>query len=426
MDVTSRVTAPPMSVRTLLGTRGRTIAVIMLLPLFVGTFHYTTDILPLFVLSKLWPFLMLPAALLGLALLDLPGRTLYCAALAYLVSVPPMMASAYLGSSLVDAQTITVKIVPLTFFFSLPWVLAWLRISAPDLRRGLVFLGLLTFGLLALLWVIVPQSMYRNEFGIDTIFLGGDTERGDRIQMPLFFGLLLIFYLGRQYASRLRLLKLVQIVICFGLMLSIFKERIPIVVSFAIVVLNVMSTLMRSRLRAFLLLACATLAFATAGFMLAGTGALTDHLGGSLSIRIDTVQMAWAYIREDPLRWLFGVGATTKYAAFTLNQMFRNPSFYLADIGWPGVMFEDGLVGAALLASLFAIGISITHRASRQDDILSLAIVDHTLYIAAASLIYSPTLLPGEIATLTALAIFLHRARPPARSDLSWRGRGRA
>ena len=162
---------------------------------------------------------------------------------------------------------------------------------------------------------------------------------------------------------------------------------------------------------ALMLLGFLALGLGAIGLMVEGADVVTAKLGGSLSVRLDTIGFAWDYIRDEPMRWLFGVGATTKYSAVTLNQMFRDPAFFLADIGWLGVVFESGLAGALTLAGLYVIGVRIAGRFSDPGDTLSLAIVDHTVYLAAASLIYSPTLLPGEIATLTALAIYLGRMR---------------
>ncbi len=392
------------------GHRARLFVLLATLPLFAGSFHYTRDILPFYIASKAWPFLLLPAALIGYLALRLPARTLYAVTLAYLVSVPPLMAMFYLGSSLDEAMLITVKYLPISYFFSLSLMLAWLRPSAAELRSAVTNLGIVTFAMMAILWVVVPQGMYRSEFGIDTVFIADDAVRGDRIQMPMFFGLLLVFKLGRDFAARFRIMDLAKLLVCYVLLAMIYKERIPIAFSGLIVLLAVTTRLMRGRLNAVLLLACLGAVAGTLGMIVLGADTVIDKLGGSLSIRIDTAIKAWAYISDEPLRWLFGVGSTTKYAATTINDMFRDPAFFLADIGWLGVVFEAGVVGAVPIAALMVAGLVISQANSQPEDSVSLAFSDYGIYLLAASIIYSPTLLPGEIACVTALAVYLRTA----------------
>ena len=392
-------------------TPWRWLICLVTLPLFVGAFSYTTDILPAYVATKAWPFLMLPLAAFGYATLRLPARATYAVTLCYIVSVPPVMAMAYLGSSFTEAILISIKLLPLGFYFALPEAVALLRIDAPTLRSAVVRLGQFTFALMLVLWVVVPASAYRSEFGIDTVFIGGDPTRGDRIQMPMCFGLLFIFKLGHDLARGRRLLDAALLVLCFVLLLTIYKERIPIVFSLLIVLLAFFTRLLRSRLMALATLAVLGAAAATLVLLLLGGDRVAQALGDSLNVRIDTTVRAWDFIRDDPLRWLFGVGSTTKYAAVTINTLFRDPAFFLADIGWLGVVFEAGLLGALPILALHLASLAIAQSCATPEDSVSMALADYALYVLAASVVYSPTLLPGEIATVTALAVIFRRFR---------------
>ncbi len=379
------------------------------LPMFVGSFSYIRDIPALYALSKAWPFLMLLPAAIGYATQTLPARAVFAVTLCYLVAVPPVMAMLAFGSSFPEAILISIKLLPIAFYFALPQTVRWLRVGAATLRRALILLGQGTFVLMLMLWELVPAGAYRSEFGIDTIFIGGDPARGDRIQMPMCFGLLFIFKLGHDLARRRRLIDAAALAGCFVLLVVIYKERIPIAFSLLIVLLAGLTHLLRSRL-----LAAGTMAFlGAAGVALAlmflGEERVFQALGGSLIVRIDTATRAWDFIRDDPLRLLLGVGSTTKYAAVTINTLFRDPAFFLADIGWLGVVFEVGLLGAVPFLVLHLASVAITQSCARSDDSLSLALADYALYVLAASIIYAPTLVPGEIATVTALSVVLRR-----------------
>jgi len=396
------------------GHRWRMTWLLLTLPLFAGTFHYVNDTPPLYLLSKLWPLLTLPFAVIGFARLQLPARELYFATLAYVMSIPPLLAMVHFNSSIPEALQITVKFLPFTVYFSLSLLLAKLRPSAAEIRRCVSILGIATFAVMALLWVVIPQNMYRSEFGISTIFVGGDPIRGNRIQLPIFFGLLYIFQVARNFSTSFRLIELAKLLIAYTLLLIIVKERVPIAFSLAVVILGFTTRLMASRLHAVLLLGCLGCAALTLAVIVLGAGVVEEKLGGSLLVRIDTVIQAWDFLRDDPWRWLFGVGSTTQYATLTLNQVFRNPAFFLSDIGWLGVIFEIGVVGALAVLAIYIFAIHVTEARAHPDDGVSFAIADHAVYLLVASSIYSSTFLPGEVASLTALAIYLGRLRTEA------------
>ncbi len=384
-------------------------AAMLLLPLCVGSFSYIRDILPLYYLTKLFPFLLLPLAVRGYARQALPARTLYVVMLCYLVSVPPLLAMAHFGSSLPEAMLTTVKIMPFAAYFIVPEAAGLLRLHPAALRRALVWLGRGTFVLMLVLWVAVPSSAYHKEFGAETVFLNGDEVRGERIQMPMFFGLLYMFLLAQDIARRRRLIDALTLAACYALLLIIYKERIPIAFSLLIVLLAWLTALMGSRLRAMAVIGCVAAGLLAMAPLLPGSERVAESLGGSLIVRIDTATRAWDFIRDDPWRVLFGVGATTPYAAVTINTLFRDPGFYLADIGWLGVVFESGLVGAALIVAVYLVSLGIAQARARTQDVVSMALADYALYAVASTVIYSPTYLPGELATVVALAVLLGR-----------------
>jgi hypothetical protein len=383
---------------------------LLVLPLFAGVYQQASDAGPLYDLSKAWPFLMLPLALLGYLLVRLPARLLYVATLAYVIPIPPLMAMIHLGSSFPEALTTIVKTMPISGFFALSMVLAWLRPTAGELHRVITWLGYGTFILMALLWELVPASVYRSEFGVASIFIGNDDVRGDRIIMPMFFGLLLLFQLARRFALDHRVRHLLLILAGYALLATIYKERVPIIFSFSVICLGYLETVMRSRAAALALAIAAGLAAGIASLVVVGIDQVADRLGGSLAIRLMSIDIAWNFLRDDPLRWIFGAGATTAFARVTLNALFRNPAFYLSDIGWLGVVFEYGLIGAILIAGIHVAGVLITTSVSRPRDTVSQSLRDYAIYLLPASLIYSTALLPGEIASITAMAVYLHKA----------------
>jgi hypothetical protein len=390
-----------------LSHRVRMAILLCVLPLFGESFHLTTDIPPLYALAKMWAFLLLPLAVLGYARLRLPSRDLFVVALAYVVPIPPLMAMVYFGNTYLQSLTTIVKIVPITFYFSLSYVLYILKPTRDELQKTIIILGYTTFILMILFWIFVPKSSYQSYFGIQTIFVGGDDIRGDRIIMPMFFGVLLQLYLARRYQAEGRLRDLGLLFIFYVAMSIIYKERVPIIFSATVIGIGFIEHFMRSRAVALIFTGCAAIVAISLGVIFSSVDTVVDKFGGSLMVRIMTSRIAWDYLRDHPARWLFGAGGTTAYGGATIGEYFRNPSFYLADIGWLGVVFEYGLIGSGLILAVHIAGLRVSRARAR--DPFSKALADYAFYLFPASLIYSMALLPGEVATVTAMAVYFYR-----------------
>ncbi len=393
-----------------LGPRARLALLLAVLPMFSGVFQLVGDALPFYALSKVWPFLMLPLAVLGYFQLALPASTLFMVTLAFVISIPPLMATLHLDSTFDEALTTIVKIMPIGNYFSLSMLLFWLRPTPDDVRRAVTWLGYFSFGLLWFLWEVVPSSYYSSGEGLPTIFIGNDDVRGDRIIMSMYFGLLLLFQLSRRLALHGNFWDFVQIVAGYALMIVIYKERVPIIFSFCVILLGFVEALLRSRVIALGVALTGGMAALAVGLTIIGVGTVVDSLGGSLAVRLMSIDIAWDFLRDHPLRWLFGAGGTTAYAAVPVTVLFRNPAFFLADIGWLGVMFEYGIFGTGLIAAIHVAVLRISRARARSDAPFAQCLGDYALYLFPASLIYSLALLPGEVGTVAALAVYLHRA----------------
>jgi len=385
------------------------IAILFVLPIFAQCFQYMVDIMPLYLLSKAWPFLMLPLFAWALMTLDVPYKPLHIAVLFWVLGITPLIGILQLGNDMVAAFATTAKVWSLTFVFSCAAVLVLLHPPRDQLRRLIVGMGLGTYIVMGLLWIVVPAGAYGGG-DLNTKLFFVDNERGYRIYMPMFFGVLYVFYLNRSFWMRPKLWKLAGIVAAFAMMLFIYKERTAIAAALATVVLGAALSLKRWRLTALAVLGtlgCIGLLFVVQK-MLISTG-LHQSLGGSLAVRTVTVATAWDFLINDPVRWLFGVGATTRFGEITLATLFHNPMFFLTDIGWLGVAFEYGLIGAILLLLVHLAGLRLAQGWAAPDDPLSHAFADYILYLIIASAIYSPVFTPGELTTVMAMSYYFGR-----------------
>ena len=409
-----QVLRPPFTVIPTPNTRAtraewwKLVVLLALLPMYYQAFQYMIDIMPLYTLSKGWPLITFPIALWAVFALRLPYTTYYVVLIAYTVGLSPALSMVQLYNDFVEAAATTTKIWSFSFYFSLSALLYWLQPNGIQLRRAILILGTLTFVVQWILWFTVPESAYMYGPKISQIFYW-DLERGFRIVLPMGMGLVSIFYVARLFASSPRVWHALVIAAAIGSMVFIYKQRLA---TLSAIVITVFAATSGLRARAPLIAWGGMLAgvgLAVLGLQALPESAVQGSLGASLSIRETSVQLAWDFIRDDPLRLLFGVGATTNVSAITFQQILNNENFFTTDIGWIGVLLEYGLIGSALIGGAYLLGIIITHKAAKLGDPLMQALSDWALYLIMVTVVYSVIYTPGEIMTATAIAVYTLR-----------------
>ncbi len=381
------------------------LVLLIALPLFGQSFHYVVDLPPTYYLSKAWPILTLPLAVYALVTMRLPWAWLYGALIAYVLGLTPLLSMIYLGNGLLDALVTTAKSLPFLYYFAGAGMLALLRPSQDQIRRAIVVLGIGTFLLMGFLWLVVPATAYRIDAAESKLFLY-ETERGYRIFMPMFFGILTMLYLARRLIMRRDLLAGLGVLIGFALLILIFKQR-TVILSVAITIAWIMFRCSRGWVRAVLLATGATAAIAL-GILVFGPllARLEMALGASLSIRQMSIQLAIDYIQGHPLVLMFGAGSITRLSQNTLSMLLGNAHFYLADIGWLGIIFEYGVVGAALILSTYLATLRQAAITPPRDEPFVRAFGDYVIYMLLTSAVQSVVFTPGEVSLIMALLVY--------------------
>ncbi|MDQ2104345.1 hypothetical protein [Azospirillum isscasi] len=407
------------------------LTLLAVLPLFGQSFHYLVDVPPLYALSKSWPVLTVPLAVYAMAQIELPFKALCIALLAYLVAITPAVSMVQLGNGLTDAMATTVKVWPFAYYFSLAALLALLRPTIPQVRGALVALGAGTFVVMLALWLVVPPEAYATD-PLKSKLLMYDFERGYRIFMPMFFGVLFLFYLSRRFCAYREWWTFPLLLAGLLLMVLIYKQRtvlggVVLVVGFAMI------TSARGWWRIMAVSAALAAAIVLAAVYSADlAGRAEQMLGASLSIRQNSIVLALNFLEVTPLRWLLGVGAITRFSNVTLADILGSDQFYLADIGWIGVVFEYGVIGAVLIAAFYVAALRTARKAATGAgtgaDPMAQALGDYVLFALATSTIYSVVFTPGEVASVMALALFwrtagTRRPQQPPKSPVLSMGR---
>ncbi len=262
---------------------------------------------------------------------------------------------------------------------------------------------------MAVISATAPQEAYFRTIEQTKIFLY-DSDRGNRVNVPMFFGLLAMFTLARSFWRRPRVWQPALLAVCFYLMIAIYKERTPLIGAAAVIVPRRRAVQRALRVPILVGLICLALVAGPA-YLLLHAESVAKGLGGSLTVRQMELDKAVEFLNAEPWRWITGVGSATRIGDITLADIIGARVFFLADLGWLGVAFEYGAVGVALLVLLHALGLKLTWQAIRPDDPLSGGLFDYVLYIVVTSPISSVVLAPGELLTCMAIAWYMIACR---------------
>ncbi|PKU24431.1 hypothetical protein [Telmatospirillum siberiense] len=381
---------------------------LLILPFFGQSFHYMKDLLPFWALSKAFPILSLPLALVLFRYPRLPILRQILLTSVWLILVPSFSAIYYFSQDFFTGVTAQVKLLPLLNFFSFLGLLIYLRPSLRELTVAFVIWGVVTYVALILLWALVPQAWYSAVYAFGSSPLFSIDSRGNRIRMPMYFGMITLFYCYRRFLDDHRLRWLAGAFVGFALTLWVVKTRAMVVGIAGVVVIN--SFLAVGPLKRLVLMLAAPLALAGLfSFGYLSSMFSTDSSTG-FDVRWETASKAVNFLGVDPVRWLFGVGTISPTSSDSLFSFF-NHFFFLADITWLGILFEYGLIGAGLILLYEVRGVLFFHRLKQRVDSHFLGgLYDYVVYVILISNLYPPTLTPGETAIILSIFVYVwHR-----------------
>ncbi len=398
------------------GANLRLLLLVLSLPMFGGLFFYVVDFKPLYALAKAWPVLTAPLTMIAIWRLNPPYQPLVLAVCAWLLGVTPFIGVNQLGNDVFGALASSAKIWPLTGALGCAASLWLIRPSAGDLTRAIIVLAGVTFGLLIGVWLFAPDALFQQGIEDTKVFLS-DAERGRRINAPMMFGILALFLINRSFWRRPTVWKAVLVAAGVAVMIAMYKQRAQIGGTVVGLGLGALLSLRRWQGPALMATAAVIVAAATPVTLWLGQSA-ADSLGGSLSMRQIEAGHALAFLNDQPWRWITGVGSATRVGDVTLGDIVGTPFFFPSDLGWLGVVFEYGLIGAGLMLALHLFAIRTAWEAARRGQLIGAAVLDYAVFLLVVSPVVSVVLSPGELATVLALSWRLLRI-PPAPSGAS-------
>lgn len=380
------------------------VALCLILPLFGQTFHYIKVILPLWALSKAWPIITLPLALRLFAGPRPEGSRQVVLTFVWLLLIPSFISQTTFNQNVIAALPAQVKLLPILYFFSFLALLRWADPAPEQLERAVVVLALTSFAILLVIWALAPQSAYVAHYDAGDAPLLASDARGNRIRLPMFYGMVGLLYAFRRFTHTWNLRWLAVWAVGFGLMYGLVRMRTYILG------MAVMAgfTLFRqaspkARFGLIALIPFALLALFQTPMM---ASIFSTDKAYAFDVRYISTMKAIAFLGTDPMRWIFGAGTLSPVDPSAMMTYF-NHFFFLADITWVGIIFEFGLVGAILIMALPLRAIWMMQRLrARENTPLNGALQDYLLYAVLVSEMYPLTMAPGEVTMIMAIAVW--------------------
>jgi hypothetical protein len=381
----------------------RVIALVVALPMIFGTFQYIIDVYPLYALSKVLPILLSPLALVALVRYRLPERGWFVALGLYAALVTTLASGIDFGGSFTDALATQTKLLPASYYFSFFFILVHLRPSYKELLWAFMILGLGSLASLVLMWVLVPDHMY---YIVQTKLFIYDKERGYRITLPNFFINIFIFYQVRLFVARRRLYHLLLAMAGLAAMLYFIKERTEITGVFVVASMALLSGRSLSQKIVFIVVVAIV---GVVGVSAIGYFVGLAHSSGSVTVREGTIRIILNQLGQRPIGWLIGFGTLSPLATRTLSEIYQH-SFFLADVGWLGIVFEYGILGASLIAIILwrMVVYFRRHLAFARDPLLD-ALYDEIWYQIVTSVVLYMIFTPSEWAAMLSLFVYFTR-----------------
>jgi hypothetical protein len=386
----------------------------LILPFFGQTFHYIKVIMPLWALSKAWPIITLPLALRLFAGPRPEGSRQVVLTFVWLLLIPSFISQTTFNQNVIAALPAQVKLLPILYFFSFLALLRWADPAPAELERTVVVLALASFAILVVIWALAPQAAYVAHYDAGDAPLLASDARGNRIRLPMFYGMIGLLYAFRRFTQTWNWRWLAVWAAGFGLMYGLVRMRTYILG------MAVMAgfTLFRqaspkARFGLIALIPFALLALFQTPMM---ASIFSTDKAYAFDVRYISTMKAIAFLGTDPMRWIFGAGTLSPVDPSAMMTYF-NHFFFLADITWMGVIFEFGLVGAVLIMALPLRAIWMMQRLRAQEDTpLNGALQDYLLYCVLVSEMFPLTMAPGEVTMIMAIAVWrlekVWRAKP--------------
>jgi hypothetical protein len=324
-----------------------------------------------------------------------------------LISISTISSHIVFGQPLLEGIMAQVKLTGIFYYFLAFSLFAFLKPNIKDFEKTFVYLGLGTLIIYTLVNLFInPASVWTKESDI----VIKDSLRGYRFRLKDVFIIIYLFYaLGKFLAGRQKMI-MATLIILILLYLVVYQEERAELLSIVAVLGWRFITKSSAVVKSFFVILVSGVFILIVLYPDKFSGLLSSVDTTSLQTRANTFGITYRFISSGFTNFLFGAGNLNSLWKGGFESLYGE-NFFLSDIGWGGIVFEFGFLGAILcFIAYLKILKDVENTNKKYNSFLLSAFTDYILARLILSVI-SPHIpyFIGIYATLLAISVYLRK-----------------
>lgn len=295
------------------------------------------------------------------------------------------MSNYYFEQSFIVGFVSQIKLAAFSFYFLLLYVLIKYKVTFKELEEAFIILAVSSLLLFYFMNLFIdPHLFWNGEFN-NIIFPGKHSSDEIRYVFPIVFVHIGIFIYFRKYLVEKKYKFLIYVFA--GVFYEIFFHEQRMEMAALILTLILSYTWHKLSPKSAFFLSIIGIIIGLQLILWSFSEIKMYFIqDSSFAIRLNTLSVVFLAFENDVLGWIFGHGFLSPIGQKTYQDLYGD-NFWLADIGWIGVIYEFGIIGVLIFMYVYYLIFSLLNRLlSLQKLPLILAFRDYVLM----SIIFSP------------------------------------
>jgi len=260
-----------------------------------------------------------------------------------LLTLSTVSSNVVFGQPIIYGITSQLKLNAIFYYFIALSFFIFLKPEIKELEKVFIYLGIITLVIYTLVNLFInPASVWTKESDIVI-----HDSKGYRFRLKDVFIVIYLFYVFRNFLAGKQRLIMGSLVILILLYLIIYQEQRAEFLSIVIILTWRLITKTSVVVKVIFIGIVSTILILLALFPGNFLNMINSVDTSSLETRSTTFGIAYKYISSGFTNALFGAGNLNALWKGGFSSLYGD-NFFLSDIGWAGVIFEFGIIGAVL------------------------------------------------------------------------------
>lgn len=307
------------------------------------------------------------------------------------------------------------KLLSVFYFFLILYVFILTNATRQEITKSLIYLALFSFSVYYFFnFAFDPQQYYKP----DSELIYFDYNKGYRYKFRTIFGVIAIFFFFRLYLKSRRLKHFLFVLFFISYIMFFSKGRFELLTILITMFLAAGEdrSLSSKALWLIVCFVCITMVLT----LVPHFSSLLEADDNSGSIRLVSLATVFASFSSNPENLIFGFGYLNPLFKSDYNSVFGE-SFFVADIGWIGLIFEFGFLGASMFVYFYIILIKESGiKSMAAQPYIQVALKDFVIKTIMVSVL-TPSIpyLWGIYASILAIFVYLNYFKNPDHEDMA-------